>query len=212
MLENKIDIIQDRNARDCSEMDFDIRERDAKIVELEKDIELLQYSLKKEIKRSKLHIAQLRSVEEDNSTSTSPITRIIENRVTLNQINSLRHLLKSGHLEPIIDIDREMIEIIQNLMLGLDKGVIPITNVQRLAFTPEHATYMNNVINMSFSEAGTYIRNNSHLLVEIFDIVDQSLKLLCKTYLKFGAFDNDSVDNDSVSHNDSVDNDSIEEE
>ena len=96
-------------------------------------------------------------------------------------------------------------------MSGLDKGVIPITNVQRLAFTPEHGTYMNNVLNMSFSEAGTYIRNNSHLLVEIFDIVDQSLKLLCKTYLKFGAFDNDSVDNDSVD-NDSVDNDSIQEE
>jgi len=210
LLEKKIVINEDRYARDCAEMDFDIRERDAKIVEEEEYITFLQYSLKKEMKRSKLLIAQLRSVKEDNPKSTRPITRIIENRVTINQINSLRHLLKSGHLEPII-YDHEMIETIQNLLVGLDEGVIPITNVQKLSFTPEHKAYMNKLLEMSHFEAGPYIRNNPDLFVEIFDIVDQSLKLLCKSYLKFDAFGNDSVDNDNVD-SDSVDNDSIQEE
>ena len=65
------------------------------------------------------------------------------------------------------------------------EGVIPIANPQKLTFTDEHYAYMRALEKMDVSEAGAYLLENPTPLAEIFVILDKSLKLMTKTYLKF---------------------------
>ena len=118
------------------------------------------------------------------SNDMTPIEKILSNNVTLEQINQIRYLLKSGHLQPILD-DDNLVTAIQNMFMGMLEGVIPIANPQKLAFTDEHYDYMRMLEKMDVGEAGDYLLENHKPLAEIFYILDKSLKLMSKTYLKF---------------------------
>ena len=69
--------------------------------------------------------------------------------------------------------------------MGFLEGVIPIANPQDLAFTTEHKEYMRSLEKMGIDEAAQYLLENPKPLAEIFFILDQSLKLMSKTYLQF---------------------------
>ena len=59
------------------------------------------------------------------------------------------------------------------------------SNPQTLAFTDNHYEYMRALEKMDVSEAGDFLVENPKPLADIFFILDKSLKLMTKTYLKF---------------------------
>ena len=145
----------------------------------------LQGLLKKEqsYTQTKLYSEQLDSIKSGSNDMT-PIEKILTNSVTLEQINEIRYLLKSGELQLILD-DDHLVVTIQHLFMGFLEGVIPIANPQDLAFTTEHKEYMRHLEKMGIDEAARYLLENPKPLAEIFFILDQSLKLMSKTYLQF---------------------------
>ena len=102
--------------------------KDKKIEKKKDKISDLQHILKKENDRVKLYAEQLDSIK-GTSNEMTPIEKILTNNVTLEQINQIRYLLKSGHLQPILD-DDNLVRAIQNLFMGFLEGVIPIANPQ----------------------------------------------------------------------------------
>ena len=164
-------------------MNAEIKMKDKKIGKQKDKITDLQHLLKMEKDRMKLYAKQLDSIK-GTSNKMTPIEKILTNNVTLEQINQIRYLIKSGHLQPILDNDN-LVTAIQNICMGMLEGVIPIANPQTLAFTDEHYDYMRALEKMDVSEAGDFLVEHPKPLAEIFFVLDKSLKLMIKTYLKF---------------------------
>ena len=164
-------------------------ESDKIIAEKDEEIDELKDLLKKENRRVKLYLDQLRSIE--NGDDRTPIADILHNRVTLRQLNKINNIIKSGHADGIqllID-DDEMLQTIQHLFVGLNSNVIPIANPQRIALTPEQKSFIRKFEAMDIVELRRYLEKNDgekaiHLL-RILGIINDSLKLMCKTYLKY---------------------------
>ena len=166
-------------------MSVEIKMKDKKIEKQKDKIADLQSILKKEQERVKLYAEQLDSVTNGCKPSEmTPIEKIITNNVTLDQINQIRYLLKSGNLQQIVDDDNLVITI-QNLFMGFLEGIIPIANPQELAFTAEHKEYMRALEKMRTEKVASYLLENPIPLAEIFSILDMSLKLMTKSYLQF---------------------------
>ena len=168
---------------DEATMNAEIEMKDKKIEKQKDKIADLQHLLKMEKDRMKLYAKQLDSIK-GTSNKMTPIEKILTNNVTLEQINQIRYLIKSGHLQPILDNDN-LVTAIQNVCMGMLEGVIPIANPQTLAFTDDHYDYMRALEKMDVSEAGDFLVENPKPLAEIFFVLDKSLKLMTKTYLKF---------------------------
>ena len=159
------------------------------IAEKDEEIDELKDSLKKETKRVKLYLNQLHSIE--NCDKRTPIEDILDNRVTLQQLNKINTIIKNGHADSIqllID-DDEMLQTIQHLFVGLNSDVIPIANPQRIALTPEQKSFIRKFEAMDIVELRRYLEKNEgekarHLL-RILGIINDSLRLMCKSYSKY---------------------------
>ena len=169
----------------CKLMEADVKTQERRVERRNYRISKLQKMLKKERSRVKLYSKQLDSIK-DRSSGLSPIEEILNNKVSLEQINQVRLLLKSGNLQPILD-DDDLVLTIQHLFMGLLEGIIPIASPQSLVLTDEHTNYMRAIEKMGISESATYLLNNPRPLIEIFVILDKSLKLMVKTYQQFIA-------------------------
>ena len=169
----------------CKLMEADVKTQERRVERRNYRISKLQKMLKKERSRVKLYSEQLDNIK-DRSSGLSPIEEILNNKVSLEQINQVRLLLKSGNLQPILD-DDDLVLTIQHVFMGLLEGIIPIASPQSLVLTDEHTNYMRAIEKMGISESATYLLNNPRPLIEIFVILDKSLKLMVNTYQQFIA-------------------------
>ena len=141
---------------------------------------------RKEKERYDILAAQLNSYKENVIPKTSPLDKALNNSVTIDEINDIRHLISSGHLEPIFQ-DEGKLSTIQNIISGMLEGVIPISNPQNLAFTDQQKTFMKELENMELDEVSEHIKDNIDDFNEVFHILDLSLKLLIKAFDKYGS-------------------------
>ena len=78
---------------------------------------------------------------------------------------------------------------LQNIMLGLTVGVIPICNPQRTVITDEQRQLVSYIQDASPSKVKRKIQHNRSQFTKLWSIVDDSLRLVCETYNRYGSHD-----------------------
>ena len=158
---------------------------ESKILELERLFEREQDLRKKEKEQRELLAMQFKNYKENVIEEMTPLDRALMNSVTIEQINDIRHYLKAGDIDPILNDDNKLL-IIQRILAGMSEGIIPISNPQNLIFTKSHKSFMSTLKTIGLDEAKDYIEQNIQEFLEIFEILDMSLKLVTKAFNKYG--------------------------
>ena len=158
---------------------------ESKISELHKLLEREQHLRNKEQEQHKLLAKQFEDHKENAVLEMTPLDKAVNNSVAIDQINDIRYLIKSGRIDPILNDENKLITI-QQIVSGMLEGVIPISNPQNLAFTKNQKSFMRTLETIGLDEAKDYIEKNIQEFLEIFEILDMSLKLVTKAFNKYG--------------------------
>ena len=158
---------------------------ESKILELERLFERERDLRKKEKEQRELLAMQFQNYKENVVEEMTPLDKALMNSVTIEQINDIRHYLKAGDINPILNDDNKLL-IIQRILAGMSEGIIPISNPQNLIFTKSHKSFMSTLKTIGLDEAKDYIEENIQDFLEIFEILDMSLKLVTKAFNKYG--------------------------
>jgi hypothetical protein len=125
-------------------------------------------------------------MEKNNLVSEmTPLDKALNNSVTIDEINEIRHLINTDNLEAIL-MDDDKLSIIQKIISGMVEGVIPISNPQELAFSDDQKSFMKDLQNVGLDNIRELITDNVDNFYEVFQILDMSLKLVVKAFNKYG--------------------------
>ena len=144
----------------------------------------LQDLLKKEQERVKLLSNQLNDLEDDDNEGMSAVEKALMNSVTIEQINNVRYLIKSGEIERVLN-DNDNLVTIQRIFTAMLEGVIPVYNPQNLVFSKNQRQFMKNLERIGIDSAKDYILQNIEEFLKIFEALDMSLKLVTKSFNKY---------------------------
>ena len=151
--------------------------------EYQKRLQALESDCENKIKDLNEYITDLKNNEYANFNSLS---KIIFNCVTIEEIFKIRNLI---HTQQIGELLNNHMKTLQNIMLGLTVGVIPICNPQRTSITDEQRALVEYIQNAPASAAKRKIQHNRARFSNLWSIVDDSLKLVCETYNRYGSHD-----------------------
>ena len=128
---------------------------------------------------------QLNDLTVDGDVAMTKINQAVINSVTMTQFNQIRALIEEGKLSRVLS-NRKHIEALRRLFLGLTYGVIPITQPQRIALSEDERTMVKTLENATVDKVKTYIKRNESSFLRLFDIINDSLKLITRTYERYG--------------------------
>lgn len=130
---------------------------------------------------------QLIELEEmDDDYELNAISKAVINNVTIGDFNKIRSLMSNGQLGTVLRSNK-LILALQKLFLGLSYGVIPITSPQRVALSTEDRDLIRNLENGNIDNVRSFISTNKDSFERIFNVIDASIKLVTKSYAKYGG-------------------------
>jgi len=113
------------------------------------------------------------------------MSKKIFNSVTIAEFNRLRKLIANDQIDLILS-GRKNILALQKMASALTYGVIPITNPQRVALSKREKDLVKKIENATVEETKRHLRKNVSVFKRLFTTVEDSLKLVTKTFLKYG--------------------------
>jgi len=113
------------------------------------------------------------------------ISKKIFNSVTIAEFNRLRKLIANDQIDLILS-GRKHILALQKMASALTYGVIPITNPQRVALSTREKDLVKKIENATVEETKRHLRKNVSVFKRLFTTVEDSPKLVTKTFLKYG--------------------------
>ena len=194
--EERIDSLKE-NYRDKlrdfgNEMKAEYDERVDKIRELHvkatKDLndahEKAMEDFERECKRKiKLLSEQLQAVKDDDEDLSS-LTKAIFNCTTMEEIFQIQKLINNHQIDELI---QNHLPTLQNLLLSLSFGILPICQPQRDQVTNEQRRVVEQLQTASPSNAKNILRNKRGDVINLFTIIKDSIKLARDTYNRYNA-------------------------
>ena len=130
--------------------------------------------------------AQLKELKElDDDCKLDVLSKSVINSVTIDDLNRILMLLANNQMYAILR-SRKYLRALQKLFVGLMYGIIPITVSQRIALTEKETVLVKELENASVDRVKSYISSNREAFTKLFDVVDDSIKLVTKTYKRYG--------------------------
>ena len=173
--DEKIKVLQDesRDAQEKSKVELnDHMDNYTKIMsEMEQHYEA-QINLLKE---------KLKSLD-GNEESFKPLSDAIFNCVTIEEIFKIKKLIRNREFDELVS---SHLDTLQKMFLSLSYGVIPICQPQRDIMTESQKKLIQKIETASPSKAKNLIMRNRSDIINIFDVIDQSLELATVTYDRF---------------------------
>ena len=136
-------------------------------------------SLKKKIKLYVKHNGSLQSEEQER---LNPLYDAIFNEPTMAEITKIEKLVGKYEFDEIIN---DHMETLQNVFMAISNGVIPVTRPQRDEITDSQRKLMESIETADEENAGIILRENVQEVVNLFAIIEDSLKLIRKSFHKF---------------------------
>ena len=124
---------------------------------------------------------KVKSLNEDDY-SFKPLADAIFNCITIEEIFKIKKLIRNREFEELIS---NHLDTLQKLFLSLSYGVIPICQPQREVISDSQKKLIEKIETSTPSKAKTLIMQNRSDIVNIFEIIDQSLELATTSYDKF---------------------------
>ena len=125
------------------------------------------------------------------------ITKKIYNCTSIKEISLLRNLFKRGKWDEIVK--PRNVKVILRLITGIENDAIPICNPQTSVMTSHQRDLFHTIKSLPLSDAISVIKNNREKVESLFEILDQSLRMIVNLFNKYGSRDEVS---DTESSND----------
>ena len=161
---------------------------------------------KDKIKFLQKHIAEF----DKDSPRFNNISKALFNCISIGEMNKLRKLFKEKKYSEIYK--EENVKIIQKIFIGLNNGVIPICNPQSTVITDAQRDIVERMEDSSTNKAKKLLMENMELIVELFDIVDNSIKMVVDLYYQYGSKDEDDQFDSDVEEQSDDDDQSYDED
>ena len=129
----------------------------------------------------KIFSEKIKSMENDDA-SFKPLSDAIFNCITIEEIFKIKKLVRNREFEEFIG---KHLDTLQKLFLSLSYGVIPICQPQRDVISDSQKKLIAKIETSTPSKAKNLIMQNRSDIVNIFEIIDQSLELATTSYSKF---------------------------
>ena len=110
----------------------------------------------------------------ENKASFKPLSDAIFNCITIEEIFKIRKLVRNREFDVLV---KNHLDTLQKLFLSLTYGVIPICQPQRDVLTENQKKLIEKIEISTPSKAKNVIIQNRSEIVNIFDVIDQSLEL-----------------------------------
>lgn len=158
---------------------LDLQKKNKKELEEQKDmIEETEKHYKDQVK---LLSEKIKSLEAEDASFKS-LSDVIFNCITIEEIFKIRKLVRNREFEELIE---KHLGTLQKLFLSLSYGVIPICQPQRDVISDSQKKLIEKIETSTPSKAKSIIMQNRSDIVNIFEIIDQSLELATTSYDKF---------------------------
>ena len=119
---------------------------------------------------------------DGNEESFKPLSDAIFNCVTIEEIFKIKKLIHNREFDELVS---SHLDTLQKMFLSLSYGVIPICQPQRDIMTESQKKLIQKIETASPSKAKNLIMRNRSDIINIFDVIDQSLELATVTYDRF---------------------------
>ena len=175
-----------------------IKERKGLIAKLKSDIAKWKRLYEKQSYKVKMNTVelqrkikvlkdQLEECEEFGETEydMTKISKSVYNSVTIEEFNKIRTLLANNQIDLLLR-GRKNILALQKMASALTYGVIPITNPQRVALSDREKKLVKDIETATVDDVREHIKNNQSVFMKLFSTIDDSLKLVTKTFMKYG--------------------------
>ena len=126
---------------------------------------------------------QIRSMQEDDE-NLSGLTKAIFNCTTMEEIFEIQRLVKNHRIDLVV---QNHLKTLQNLFLSLSYGVLPICQPQRDRVTNSQRRLVEQIQTASRPTARRLMNENRNDVVNLFTIINDSLKLARNSYNRYGA-------------------------
>ena len=127
---------------------------------------------------------QIRSLKNKQNANFTDLSKILYNCVTIKEIQQIRGLVETRQFDVLL---KKHMVTLQNILLALSVGVIPVCNPQRTAINDEHKKLIENIQDATTTSAKKKIIEKSVEFTKLWSIIDDSLELICKTYNRYGS-------------------------
>ena len=131
------------------------------------------------IKNLKNHIQSLKDDDDEMST----LTKAIFNCTTIEEIFKIQKLVKNHQFEELV---QNHLPTLQNLLLSLSYGILPICQPQRDRVTDDQRDVVEKLQVATRQNAKTILEKKQFEMVNLFAIIKDSIKLARNTYNKYG--------------------------
>ena len=159
-------------------------ECDEKINQLQtkyrKEYKMLEDDCEEKIKKLRDHI---KSLEEDDESLNS-LTDAIFNCTSMQEFFEIMHLVKNQRIDVVV---QRHLKTLQNLLLSLAFGVLPICQPQREKITNKQRELVEKIQSASPNRAKGIMKEHRNELTNLFAIIEDLLNLARYSYNKYGT-------------------------
>lgn len=126
---------------------------------------------------------RIKAMEEEGDAGGDTLSKAIFNCTSMEDIFKIIKLVNNHQMDEIVD---KHLPTLQNLLLSLSMGILPICQPQRKQINADQRRIVEKVQTASKRIAKKYLRDNQKEFVNLFTVIKDSLKLARNTYNKYG--------------------------
>lgn len=138
--------------------------------------------LENECEKKIKHFQDLIKDLQDDDTDFTRLSNAIFNCTTIEEIFEIQHLIKNHQLN---ELTQNHLKTIQNLLLSLSYGIIPICDSQRQAISQSQRQLVDKIQRSSASTAKKLMKEGRKDFVNLFTIINGSLKLVRDSFNQY---------------------------
>ena len=151
-------------------------------VEHQDRITELETECEEKIKVFKTHIRDL----QDEGEEFTNLSKAIFNCTTIEEIFEIERLVKNHRLD---EVAQNHLKTLQNLFLSLSYGILPICDMQRKMVTSKQRELVEKIQTSSGRAARRYLKEGRNEVINLFTIINDSLKLMKNTFNRYGTLE-----------------------
>ena len=125
---------------------------------------------------------QIKSLQEDDENLES-LTKSIFNHNTMNEISEIQRLVKNHRVDVVV---QKHLPTLQNLFLSLSYGILPTCQPQKEQVSDEQRELMEKMQTASRQAVKKLVKGKHSQVINLFTIIDGSLKLARNTFNRYG--------------------------
>lgn len=126
---------------------------------------------------------QIKAMEDADEDDSGALARAIYNCTSMEEIFEIIRLINNHQMDEVVE---NHLPALQNLLLSLSMGILPICQPQRKQVTDQQRNVVDRVQVASKPTAKKLLRDNQREFVNLFTIIKDSLKLARNSYNRYG--------------------------